>query len=381
MDNVSEKLIEILRAELTGTDDADISSLSKEELDRVYLLACKHNVFTMVGDYMFCHGFESDQILWDMANAQDKIKSMDKAMADVKKALTEARIPFLPLKGIQLRKLYPRPWMRLAGDIDILIHEEDKEALTTVMCDKLFYQYKHYENEDHFVTPDGVEFDVAAEIFGPAAIDQDGSIYKDLWEYAQPETEGSFQYVLTDSMNYVHDVIHMTRHLRSNGCGINHIIDLWVLNHSVCVGNDYIQSRKRLLKEKNIEKAEIELLKIAEKWFSGDNNNASPLLEEYILSGEANGSNINYAIIRLGKENKLHYYFTRIFVPYNELCLTFPTLKNKKWLIPYYEVSRWISRTKRGMLPIVKREFATIKRYKKQDAESILDLFEKMGIL
>lgn len=61
-----EKLIEILRAELTGTDEADLSGLSDQELAAIYRLAKAHNLSSMAGDYMSRHGVMNKVILRDM---------------------------------------------------------------------------------------------------------------------------------------------------------------------------------------------------------------------------------------------------------------------------------------------------------------------------
>ena len=61
-----EKLIEILRAELTGTDEADLSGLSDQELAAIYHLAKAHNLSSMAGDYMSRHGIMNKVILRDI---------------------------------------------------------------------------------------------------------------------------------------------------------------------------------------------------------------------------------------------------------------------------------------------------------------------------
>ena len=53
---------------------------------------------------------------------------------EIRGAFDAASIPYLPLKGLVLRPLYPESWMRTAGDLDILVKPEDlkraEEALS-----------------------------------------------------------------------------------------------------------------------------------------------------------------------------------------------------------------------------------------------------------
>ena len=355
--NTQEKLISILRAELTGTDEADLSGLSDQELAAIYHLAKAHNLSSMAGDYMSRHSVMNKVILRDMAYAQSNVEHMDKVMTEVTKALTDARIPFLPLKGVQMRKLYPKPWMRLSGDIDFLIHKEDKESFTKALRDTLSYTYEPGIGEDHFTTSDDVLLDVSTTLHGPDSIDANGSLYSDIWDHAAPEKDDSTLYILSDAMRYTHAVIHMAKHLRHGGCGINHLMDLWVLNHRIPVDAEKKSARLALIKEKHLEKIAEELEKISEKWFSAAETPVDTELEEYILSGAAHGTQKAKVSVNRKGLSKARYMLNRFFVPYNHLKILFPQIEGKRWLTPFYEVYRWIYHAKNGRTGIIMNEF------------------------
>ena len=355
--NTQKKLIDILRAELTGTDEADLSGLSDQEFAAIYHLAKAHNLSSMAGDYMSRHGIMNKVILRDMAYAQSNVEHMDKAMTEVTKALTNARIPFLPLKGVQMRKLYPKPWMRLSGDIDFLIHKEDKESFTKALRDTLTYAYEHYTGEDHFISAEGIVFDVSTTLHGTKAIDPDGTLYNDIWDHAAPEKDGNTLYVLSDAMRYTHAVIHMAKHLRTGGCGINHLMDLWMLNHRIPVDAEIKRDRRALIKEKHLEKIAEELEKISEKWFSAAKTPVDTELEEYILSGAAHGTQKAKVSVNRKGLSKARHMLNRFFVPYDYLKILFPQIEGKRWLTPFYEVYRWIYHTKNGRTGIIMNEF------------------------
>ena len=152
LDQTSQNLIDILRAELTGSDEADISGLSDQELAAIYRLAKAHNLSSMAGDFMANHGVMNKVIFRDMAYAQTNVEKQEKTLAEITKALSEAGIPFLPLKGIVMRRLYPKPWMRLSGDIDILIKEADKKRIYDIFTNQLQYRLESTLDEDHFIT-------------------------------------------------------------------------------------------------------------------------------------------------------------------------------------------------------------------------------------
>ena len=353
----SEKLIEILRAELTGTDEADLSGLSDQEFAAIYRLAKAHNLTSMAGDFMSRHGVMNKVILRDMSYAQQKVEAMDRVFAEITKALSEAGIPFLPLKGIVIRKLYPRPWMRLSGDIDILIHPEDRPRVIEALSQIPGMQFKPSVGEDHFTSADGITIDVSTILHGPSAIDDHGALMADIWDHASPSAETPALYTLSDAMLYTHAVNHMARHLKTGGCGINHLMDLWVLNHRIPVDAEKKSARLALIKEKHLERIAEELEKISEKWFSAAETPVDTELEEYILSGAAHGTQKARVSVNRRDLSKARYMLNRFFVPYDYLKILFPQIEGKRWLTPFYEVYRWIYHAKNGRTGIIMNEF------------------------
>ena len=53
-------------------------------------------------------------------------------------AFEKAKLFYIPLKGAQLRTLYPEPWLRTSCDVDILVSEEDLETAVGA-CEDLEY--------------------------------------------------------------------------------------------------------------------------------------------------------------------------------------------------------------------------------------------------
>ena len=55
-------------------------------------------------------------------------------------------IPFMPLKGCNMKKLYTKPELRSMGDVDILIHPEDHDRIFPLM-EELGFRYN--KEDDH----------------------------------------------------------------------------------------------------------------------------------------------------------------------------------------------------------------------------------------
>ena len=359
---ISQKLIEILRTELNGNDCTD-DDLSADEAREVYSLAMKHNVQSMAADWLLKHGVSDETVFEGMATSLTISQWTDQLISKAASALNDAGIEFMFLKGAVIRNDYPEPWMRMSGDIDILVHEQDKVRAREVLCRDLALESSQSAVEDTLVSKGGVMIDLASMLIDKDHKWEEQSSLSDIWNHALP---GKLQYerVLCDDMRYTHAVMHMARHFDNGGCGINHVMDLWVLNHRISVTDEMRAARNALLNKKGIKKIEEAFVAVSEKWFSGADVPTMDGLEDMIINGSAHGNPENTLLTKRGKYGKLGYKLSRLFVPYNYLKQLFPSLDGHRWMTPFYEVYRWIYHMKNGRTSVILDEF------KKADAIS-----------
>lgn len=139
-------MMNLIACEVCGKElDAQIFSLSDQELARLYQLSKTHDLAHLTGDALIKNGV--------IQNAEIKTKLEKQRMLAVYRyekfsygltklcgALEQAEIPFIPLKGSVLRQYYPEPWMRTSCDIDVLVHEEDLQRVVSYLSDNLGYR-------------------------------------------------------------------------------------------------------------------------------------------------------------------------------------------------------------------------------------------------
>ena len=363
-------IVAIVRSELTETES--LVDLDKETVEKLYLLGKKHNIYPLLGDYFLRHGFGNEDLFQDFVISQTFDQWCDSALLKISNLFDKAEIDYLPLKGIVVRNDYPKPWMRSFGDIDILVKKQDRKKARSLLSNYQIH-YGKQNQEDHIIMDGGVQLDLDDSVKDIYMRTGKESMLSDIWDYAKAK-EGSHCFSLRDDMRYAHAVTHMARHFLSGGCGINHFVDLWVLNHKVPVTREMIAAREALLKKKGIKRIEEAFVAVSEKWFSGENVETIDGLEEYVFNGLAHGSKINDAIrYRLIWGNSL-YKLKRFIVPYDYLCQLFPRLKNHKWMTPFYEVYRWLYHIHNGRTKAIMEEF------KKSDSVSYetVDKMERM---
>ena len=94
-------------------------------------------------------------------------------------------------------------------------------------------------------------------------------------------------------------------------------------------------------------------------WFEGEAHDEITLeMERFIITGGVNG-NIKKGIAarQQRKGGKYAYILSRIFQPYDIMKQKYPILREKRYLLPFYQVKRWFSLVLGGKLSRLKREY------------------------
>ena len=288
----------------------------------------------------------------------------------------KAKIPFVPLKGAVIRRLYPEPWMRTSCDIDILIHPGDTKRAKTLLMNDLGYRFeKHAYHELSMYSPSGVHLELHFTIEEHTeTLDR---VLKNSWNYAEPLKEGSFCYRFQNAFLVFYSVAHAAYHFKGGGCGIRPFIDQLLLEQKV----DYDRAAYRsLIREANLETFEAQFLRLTRIWFSdGEHDDLTRRMEEYLLSANIYGSLENREAVRLLRRGRFGNLWFRIWLPYNELITKYPGLKGKRALQLFYEIRRWFTIFNRKKMKRIRREIKTnlaVEQSKKDQIAGLLNDLE-----
>lgn len=139
-------------------------------------------------------------------------------------ALDKAGISFLSMKGICIQKYYPVPSLRTMGDIDLLIHQEDREKTHSLMSN-LAYQCVIHVPEVWTYLRDVVAYEIHDHMmYNPLANDFDYCSYFDqVWEYTVTEEGHS---VIKPEFHFLFLITHAAKHIINKGYGIRGFLDL-----------------------------------------------------------------------------------------------------------------------------------------------------------
>ena len=305
------------------------------------------------------------------------------AYEQISKVFQDGQIPYIPLKGTVLRNYYPAPWMRTSCDIDVLVHPEDMTRAMGLLQEKLGYETRDGMKTNHDVSlfsPEGVHLELHFDALPQRyAKKETWELMQKVWDMAEPEQPGSFRYCMPDALFYFYQISHMALHFETGGCGVRSFLDIWILNHRV---EHDMQKRLQMLRQGGLEAFGNAAMQLSEYWFSGVAPEEEVLsMGNYILRAGVYGDKDNRAAFGQAKMGgKIKYLIMRrVFMPYDYLKAEYPILKKHKWLLPVYQVVRWLRMLTRGNLGRTVRELqanSEVSQSGSQDMKKMLDYLQ-----
>jgi len=386
--NTEQVLFALIRNVICGeaVSEETKSACTPEMLEAVYTLAAKHDLAHLVGQAVSKLDLPESEILKKCKQAAMRVfmryAQQSYEYAHCCKALEDAQIPFIPLKGSILRDLYPEPWLRNSCDIDILVKEEMLDAAGSALVDNLGYTAGNKGDHDITLTaPSGVHlelhYDTIQERYEAGT---SRSVLSRVWEDSFCAEGKCFQRSLTDEMFYFYHIAHMAKHFENGGCGIRPFLDIWILHNRIDPNN---KKRDALLKEGGLPAFAQGAEKLSRVWFLGAEPDSLTLqMEQYILFGGTYGNLTNraaYGQVKSGSKAK--YLLTqRIFLPYDYLKAEYPILKEKKYLTPIYQGVRWVRTLRAGGLQRHTSEMLTNLNTTDAAREATAQMLKQLGL-
>lgn len=306
----------------------------------------------------------------------------DRELAELNQMFGERAIPFLLLKGFEVKKLYPKPEMRHMSDTDILINPEQAEAVRKCV-ESLGYCTERFDNGDTDVyrSPSGLCYEVhrslAQEGFNPVSYRFLGELYS----LAERISETNPMLRLSYEAHYAYILCHFVKHFLNGGIGVRQVMDI-----HLCRTKWQMDEKKlmQLLRELELAEFAASVEALGAYWFgNGATTEVTAELGEYILASGAFGSEEHKVANRMLKEekkqSKMMYFFSRVFPPYNTMCFYYPVLKKGRILLPAFWLWRIIYALifRRGKM---KRELSTFSEIDKDALHQRAAFYRRCGL-
>ena len=289
-------------------------------------------------------------------------------------------IDYLPMKGWQMKKLYPSPELRTMTDVDILIRPEQFEAACRVIEGRGFELNGEIEHHNAYVKKPVTEVELHRKLF--AVHSTPYPLFASVWDRALPVRE--HEYTMNPVDMYMYMIAHMAKHFVSNGAGIRNIIDICLYRRSLPFTAEQTDEINRALEPIELKTFSERISSFADVCFSaGPMDNDQLFLFHYIISGGLYGKAGNGDVMRLMKQesgNKFRWFIKELF-PNRErlqLKMEMPEGSISKPLYPFY----WIKWMIRGFLKRrenIKKRLVTVTKSKKE-TEPIKNMLEYLDL-
>ena len=359
----------------------EVKALSDEELKALYKLSKSHDLAHLVGNALIKNDLISNNKInsvfeKELYTAVFRYESINYELGNIKEILSENEIPFIPLKGSVIRDYYPEPWMRTSCDIDILVREENIDKAVKELVENGYTKERKNYHDVSLYSVGGVHLELHFSILElKENIDK---VLSRAWDYAK--RKDGFEYSFTNEFFLYHNIAHASYHFIGGGCGVRPFVDLFILLEKLQYD---VEKLNKLLIEAGIKTFADKMEELSEVWFEdGEHTDVTRELENFVLSGGVYGTLENGVSVGQNKKGgKIKYILSRVWLSYDVLKVQYPNLEKHKWLLPFYEVKRWLRLLFKGG---VKRSVNEIKVTANMDSEKVersARLMSELGLI
>ena len=331
--------------------------------------------------------FQKDFYLY---NAQHE-KQMH-VVNDLTELFNTHNIKHIFLKGVPLKTLYPEPYMRSMGDIDVLIEGKDLKAAHKHLKANQYKNLFNSAQHDNFEHVNGMMIEVHPKLYKDFN-DKYAPLFKDVW--AQTAQEKGNRYSFNPEFEVSYLLYHMVKHFYGTGVGLRTVLDIGI----------YLQAHKEkidletlttMLQEASLYKFFQNMLVLNKRYFDIDvypNLTKDAPMDEtlykelttYILASGVHGKGTNFNAFvgrmgsgRLQNKGRLRFILALLFPSYASMKGIYPWLKYLPFLYPV----TWGIRLFKLAVLKTRRSFRKFKQLfvKGEEVQKTTDLFEQLGL-
>lgn len=378
-------LLAIIRQVIMGQTE-DVPELSSTDCTELLRLANLHDLGHIVAYWIESNRAPAgDELLHVYQRSRRHAVFRETRQEYVKgllyQALEEAGIPFIPLKGICIRALYPEGWMRTSGDLDVLVHEEDLNRAVQVLNAQGFATDGRRQYHDIAL----IHSDIRVELHFNICEDMEtmDRVLRRVWDYAEP-AEGC-AYRVTDAFFLFYHIAHMCYHFKKGGCGLRAFIDLRLMQRNGLSDGEGLTD---LLRESCLLTFYESVCRMAAVWFDGAAYDpVTEAMEQYILGGGTYGSPENRgAVVAGSRTGRFSFLLHRLFPSVNYMKNKYPVLTRSKaaiLLLPFmyvYRVIETICGRNRSTIGGILSEYRSSYHLDRDKIDSTARLMEAVGL-
>ncbi len=349
MDINQKGIITLIKSALT---DEKYTLEDAFDLEIALELAKKHQIIPILYYGALNCGFDANsQVMQNLFSltCQYVFRSTNQSYAIEKlfNAFEQSNIEYLPLKGTNLRNLYPKVEMRVMSDADILIKFEQYEKIKPIMLEQ---GYSEGAATSHELKWYSRNFLIELHRLLIPAYSKDYSEYfGNGWRLAK-KVNGQSRYCMSPEDELIYIFTHFAKHYRDTGVGIKHIVDIWVYRNTYkTLDESYI---KKELQKLSLYGFYVNVLKTLDCWFNDvEFDEKSEFISDIIFNSGVFGTHEAMLLsraVRMSKSTgktdnvKLRKFINLVFPRYKDMCIRYSFLSKVPLLLPVMWVVRLV---------------------------------------
>ena len=384
MDRTVEQLFfSLIRYEINDNEISEEQKnlITPEILSNLFKLSKQHDLAHLIGDALDKNGLLKDENDTKKSFLQERNLAVFRYMQiqyeyeQICNTLEKAKIKHVPLKGSVIRPLYKEPWMRTSCDIDILVNEEDLSNAIKCIVDNLGYTEGEKCFHDVSLTS---QSNVHLELhFNLIEKDEKmDALLSQVWDNLV-SNESSTMHLMTAPYLMFYLFAHMKHHFLKGGCGVRSFLDIFILLNK---SKEDFSGFEEFCEKAGILKFAKESIALANAWFSYSEEYNSTM-SEFVLNGGIYGKIDNKVLLQQTKKgSKFKYILSRIWLPYEWLKYSYPSLEGKRWLTFFYQVHRWWTIITQKKVKTGLNELKASNNVDKEKSEELAKLIEHLEL-
>jgi len=348
MNAVQQGIITLIRSGLIGKA---LPLPETFDLETAYPQILRHGILTLAFDGAVLCGIDRKTPVMKklfqgyvkaLMQSEQQLAILDRVCA----AFDRIGVDYMPLKGANLKAIYPKQEHRLMGDADILIRTGQYDKIRPILPELGMREGVESDHEVIWSCPD-LHLELHKRLI-PSYNKDYYRYFGDGWQLAK--IQNGNRYSMTPEDEYIYLLTHFAKHYRDSGIGCRHLVDLWVYRQAHKLDASYIAAELKALQLFDFEQNIRAVLAV---WFEdAEETEKTAFITDVIFQSGSWGSRETHAAslgtknaaitgsVRKGRMLKV----AQAFFP-NSVALQnhYPLLKKYPALLPVFWPVRWVT--------------------------------------
>ena len=256
----------------------------------------------------------------------------------------KAEIPFIPLKGVLLKNLYPNPSLRTFTDIDIYVGGKFDEAERILLNDGFEKTTGDDHNDISYVKKPSIHVELHKDLF-PDDYDFEG-YFNEPFKHTDLKDEYKYYHLYRTDDFFIHVLCHLYKHFTFGGCGLRQYLDIYVMTKKMQLDMDYIRSELRSFGMEGFLDTTLTL----NRFFFDKEKPTDETIEiaEFVFNNSTFGNADNRLVLDYDKGHgekrtlwgNIKYFMERWGLDYSQMKDRYKVLKCLPFLLPFCWIHR-----------------------------------------